>query len=95
MLEKTQEQVFRKSIHVIIFGILTFLIWFSFPKLNHNMSKKILLCGILATLFAISDEIHQAFVPGRCGNVKEVLFDVIGIVAGLLLMVGKGRRTEV
>lgn len=83
-LEKTQEQVIRKSIHVIIFGILTFLMWVSISNLDKNLPKKIFLCAFLSTLFAITDEIHQAFVLGRCGNPKGVLFDVIGIVAALV-----------
>lgn len=70
---------FRESAHIIIYGILTFLMWYSIPKLDKNLSKKIVLCGFLAILFAISDEIHQRFVPGRCGNAEGVLFDFIGI----------------
>jgi VanZ family protein len=42
-------------------------------------TKKIFLCGFLAIVFAVSDEIHQAFVPGRAGGVKGVLADVVGI----------------
>ena len=112
-LEEHQEQFFRKSIHILLYGILTFLMWFSFPKLDEslftkvrrfrrftqNKGQKIIVCGILATLYAVSDEIHQAFVPGRCGNVKGVLFDLIGIGA-VLIWLGmrvrsRGRRTEV
>ena len=72
-------QVSRKSIHVIIYGILLFLIWHSFPGLDKKLFKKVVLCGFLAALFAISDEFHQAFVPGRCGNARGFLFDFIGI----------------
>ncbi len=53
--------------------------WYSFPKLDKNLSKKIVICGFLAILFAVSDEFHQGFVPGRSGNAKGVLFDFIGI----------------
>ena len=74
-----QEQVLKKSYHVIIFGILTLLIWFSLPGLDEHLLKKFALCGFLALILAISDEIHQRFVPGHRGNVIGVLADVVGI----------------
>ena len=79
-----QEQISRKSVHVIIYGILTLLIWFSLPGLDKHLFKKIVLCGFLALIFAVGDEIHQAFVPGRSGGVKGVLADTIGIVLALI-----------
>ena len=78
-----QEQVYRKSAHVIIYGILTLLIWFSLPGFDKHLFKKIVLCGFLAIIFAVSDEIHQGFVPGRAGGVKGVLADFVGIGAVL------------
>ncbi|HXF99124.1 MAG TPA: VanZ family protein [Gaiellaceae bacterium] len=39
----------------------------------------------LGTLYAISDEIHQAFVPGRSGAPLDVAIDAVGVVAGVLL----------
>ena len=74
-----QEQISRKSVHVIVYGILTVLIWFSFPGLDKHLFKKIVLCGFLALVFAVSDEIHQGFIPERTGGVKGVVADVIGI----------------
>ena len=85
-LEGSQEQFSRKLVHVIIFGILTFLMWFSIPKLDENLTWKILLCAFLSISYAITDEIHQLFVPGRCGNAKGVLFDLIGIASVLILL---------
>jgi len=76
-------QISRKSIHIIVYGILMFLIWHSFPRLDKELYKKIALFGFLALAFAVSDEFHQAFVPGRCGNVKGFLFDFMGIGAVL------------
>ena len=46
------------------------------------------------SLFAGFDEIHQMYVPGRNGNWVGFSFDVVGIVVGLSVMVGKGLRTK-
>lgn len=38
----------------------------------------------LTALYAISDELHQVFVPGRSASVVDVLIDVCGGLAGTL-----------
>ena len=38
-------------------------------------------------LYAASDEFHQLFVPGRSGQITDVLIDSGGLLAGILLVV--------
>lgn len=53
---------------------------FNFP------GKKIVqITFIFATIFAISDELHQSFIPGRTASVYDFLADVLGILIALLL----------
>jgi VanZ family protein len=33
---------------------------------------------VLAVLYAISDEVHQSFVPTREGTLRDVIIDAIG-----------------
>ena len=40
---------------------------------------------VVGTLYAASDEIHQLFVPGRSGQLRDVLLDSDGVAAGILL----------
>ncbi|MGD7052915.1 VanZ family protein [Sutcliffiella horikoshii] len=40
---------------------------------------------IVSVLYAISDEVHQLFVPGRSGQVSDVLLDSTGALAGIAL----------
>ncbi len=44
-------------------------------------------------LYAILDEVHQLFVPGRGGQVKDVLIDAAGAAFGVILylLMQKGR----
>lgn len=47
----------------------------------------------LGTLYAVSDEIHQSFVPGRAGSPVDVALDTLGVAAGLVLWeVVRARR---
>jgi hypothetical protein len=39
----------------------------------------------LGTLYAISDEVHQSFVPGRLGSPLDVALDGIGVLVGVFL----------
>lgn len=41
---------------------------------------------ILGTLYAVTDEFHQLFVPGRVGAVMDVCIDSAGVAAGALIM---------
>ena len=47
----------------------------------------------ICVLFAISDEVHQLFVPGRGGQVKDVFIDSSGAIVGigLYMLIAKVR----
>ena len=49
--------------------------------------KRVGIAFAFAVLFALSDEWHQTFVPGRDGCVRDVGIDVVGaaLAAGTLL----------
>ncbi|MBO7376468.1 MAG: VanZ family protein, partial [Clostridia bacterium] len=37
-------------------------------------------------LFAVSDEIHQIFVPGRAFEISDIVTDSAGVLIGCLLI---------
>ena len=39
----------------------------------------------LGTAYAVRDEIHQAFVPGRLGSPLDVAIDAAGVAVGILV----------
>jgi VanZ family protein len=45
----------------------------------------ILLSTILVAVYATSDEIHQLFVPGRSGEVRDVLIDTSAGLVGVVM----------
>jgi VanZ family protein len=49
---------------------------------------------LAAVLFAVSDEIHQAFVPGRNADWLDVLADTAGSGLGALLCVATWRSKK-
>jgi VanZ family protein len=52
-----------------------------------NINKKYILYSLLICLiYSISDEVHQIFVPGRSGEVFDVLIDTLGSFIGINIL---------
>jgi hypothetical protein len=47
---------------------------------QRNWKNFFLLPGGIASVVAIADEIHQAYVPGRDASITDVLLDLVGII---------------
>jgi len=74
---ETDRFIILKSFHLIEYAILGILLLFA---INKNK-----LVVFIAYLYAISDEIHQSFVPGRSSRFRDTLIDLIGILIGIFI----------
>lgn len=73
----------RKSAHFILYFVLGILMY-NAVRLHAPSRKAAVLISIGAVLaFATSDEIHQLFVPGRSGEVRDVLLDTTAGTTGV------------
>jgi len=75
--------------HVVMFGVLAFLLWRSFWKNFHLRGKRnLILWAFLASfLFALANEVYQQLIiPGRGFEIEDLIWDFVGIgvVAGYL-----------
>jgi VanZ family protein len=77
-----------KIYHAIEYAILGFLCHRAFFFQKNQWVKKHAsgFAWVLGSLYAISDEIHQYFVPGRSADIGDALADVAGISIILLLL---------
>lgn len=73
----------RKNAHFIAYFILGVLV-FSL-LIQSKAQKPVNLALLICMLYAISDEFHQLFVPGRSGQFRDVLIDGAGAILGILL----------
>jgi len=79
-----------KIFHIVaffIYGLSLQVALFAFSKQrNIIQSNKTLglIVIIIGFIFALSDEIHQYFIPGRSADVFDLLIDYIGISLSLL-----------
>jgi len=68
----------RKTAHFTLYFLLG-LFFISFLKeFDFNNKKLIIYTIIFVFIYACSDEIHQLFIPGRSGEILDVLIDTTG-----------------
>ena len=79
----TWDLVLRKLAHACEFAVLGGLL------LRALRDERAALAAGIA--YAISDEVHQHFVPGRVGSPVDVLIDSAGVALGVLLWRRYGR----
>ena len=83
------DTIIKKGGHVIGYAILTLSYWYAF-RLQEN---KRWLAWLLAVLYALTDEFHQSFVPGRHSSIWDVLiFDNLGAMTSLWIVSNRTKN---
>jgi VanZ family protein len=54
-------------------------------QLPNNLKSRFLVVGLIASIVAIADEVHQSFVPFRDASVTDVFLDLLGISLVLIV----------
>lgn len=75
----------RKLAHFSIYavgGIVSFALANQF---NIKIKKKIIIALVICVIYAITDELHQYFVPGRSSEIRDVLIDSTGAMLGIFI----------
>ncbi len=89
----------RTMAHMFCFcvlGMLYFLTARTFPVSVKIGALSSVACALI---YAISDELHQHFVPGRSMQLQDILVDLTGAVMGvafilLVMRIGKRRKAH-
>jgi VanZ family protein len=78
-----------KAYHVLEFVLLFLLVMRAFSGVARGWS---ILFGVACCfVYAVSDEYHQTFVPGRGGTWTDVAIDMAGVLVVALLAAQVGR----
>ena len=70
----------RKMAHFAEYLVLGFFM----ALYTRGSKKELAIVFLVGFMFAVSDEIHQYFVPGRYCQLKDVLIDSAGVISGIL-----------
>ena len=83
--DSVAEQIVSNAVHIPAYAVLSFL-WLRSFEIREGQQidkRRNGFVFIALVFFAISDEIHQSFVPGRIASMFDVGLDVLGIGMGL------------
>jgi VanZ family protein len=72
------DAILRKLAHLVEYGVLGALLYRALRREPAAMA--------VGSLYAVTDEVHQAFVSGRQGSPLDWFIDTVGVVAGVLLL---------
>ncbi len=91
--EQWVDTLLKKAGHAVVYGVLA---WLYRRALRRHFSAGRASAALhaasvgLAVVYALTDEYHQTFVPGRNGNLLDVAIDGVGACGAMLL----NRRLE-
>ena len=75
----------RKAAHMVEFAVLTLLVLRgvgrTWPAVRRD--RALAAAALSALLYAVSDEVHQAYVPGRGPSAVDVVIDGAGVAAAI------------
>ena len=74
----TWDLVLRKLAHLTEYAIL--------GGLAYRAAGRVWVAVAFGSLYAVTDELHQAFVEGRVASPVDWALDTVGVVAGVLLV---------
>lgn len=85
VLEKTVV-IIRKTAHFAEYALLGFLLAAVCTSFYKSRKSTLIISQICGSAYAVSDEIHQYFVPGRSCQIKDMLIDSGGVLCGIIFL---------
>lgn len=79
------EKVVRKIAHYSIYTLLGIILMSLMITYKLKELDRIAVSLIIGVIYASTDEIHQAFVPGRGPLITDVMLDTVGVLTGICI----------
>ena len=80
------EYIIRKIAHFLLYTIVGILLMSLMCTYNLKTKIRIGTTSIIGLLYAISDEIHQSFIPDRSPQITDVIIDFVGVIFGITII---------
>lgn len=81
------EHIIRKMAHYSIYALGGFLIYLEMTLYKISFKFKVLFTQLLGSIYAVTDEVHQFFIPGRSARIRDVIIDSFGIFTGIIVAI--------
>lgn len=83
---ETLSFIVRKCAHFLEYMILGISMVVTVRDLSRwNRPKSGIVAFLICAAYAATDEVHQMFVQGRSGEVRDMLIDSLGTLTGILI----------
>ena len=77
---------YDKIAHLSLYLVLGYFVMMAIVKAHDvRTGTALIVCMIIVTVYGLSDELHQTFVPTRTAEVFDVLSDIFGGALGALI----------
>jgi len=84
-----------KVLHAGVYALLGLLLLTAQPRPAQGYSwKQVSISVLIASLYGLSDEIHQHFVPGRNSDVLDWIADSVGALIAVSLLAWLSRKRK-
>jgi VanZ family protein len=81
----------KKGGHLLGYALLGAASFRAWNRSGSLWRSAMLKASILVALYAVSDEWHQSFTPGRNPSFQDVGIDIVGGILGIVLMSRFGK----
>ena len=79
--------IVRKLAHFGVYTVVGFSVMGFMCTFDIRNIFKLLISFAVGLTYAISDEIHQYFIPGRNANIVDVGIDSLGVLTGIFILI--------
>lgn len=91
-MESTQKDIFlnraekivRKLAHFSLYTIVGILLMSFISTYDLSFKVRFIFSILFGVMYAISDEIHQSFIPDRMPSIFDVIIDSAGVFMGII-----------
>ena len=78
--------IVRKGAHFTEYAVLCALLLYWLSSFSISYRRRCAIAVAISALYAATDEFHQLFVPGRSGQITDVMIDTSGALVGMLVV---------
>jgi VanZ family protein len=84
--------IIKKMAHFWEYFILSTLLAYSLTKsTSASRRRTTLLAIVISIVYALTDEFHQSFVPGRTPAMRDIIIDITGALSAQIVILRSKR----
>lgn len=81
------EHLIRKAAHLLLYIVLGVLLAIACAGYFKKKRNIFLISSAIGIFYAVTDEVHQYFIPGRSFLAEDIFIDSIGVTIGSLFVI--------